>query len=207
MPYFGTKSIGPPPQPVSITQSYRRSSHVISGHRVCGGPFRIGKALPHKTLRLQGCSFRLRPPRATLTPYTATPRSTTNSAPSSFCTRSVCPYASKARQRSRICSASAILHRRSTFLFCTLIPYGLVIRRVIVIGNRARRAHVRMAPGVGCRLRTKGESNMADNREMWQSLGMDLETHDQLCAVRSPASSMPRKPKTAFPFLAKIACS
>lgn len=24
---------------------------------------------------------------------------------------------------------------------------------------------------------------MADNREMWQSLGMDLETHDQLCAV------------------------
>ena len=23
---------------------------------------------------------------------------------------------------------------------------------------------------------------MADNREMWQSLGMDLETHDQLCA-------------------------
>ena len=46
---------------------------------------------------------------------------------------------------------------------------------------------------------------MADNREMWQSLGMDLETHDQLCVVRSPASSMPRKPKTAFPFLAKIA--
>lgn len=66
------------------------------------------------------------------------------------------PYASKARQRSRTCSASAILHRRSTFLFCTLIPYGLAIRRVIVIGNRARRAHVRMAPGVGCRLRTKG---------------------------------------------------
>jgi benzoyl-CoA reductase/2-hydroxyglutaryl-CoA dehydratase subunit BcrC/BadD/HgdB len=24
---------------------------------------------------------------------------------------------------------------------------------------------------------------MADNREMWESLGMDLETHDQLCAV------------------------
>ena len=24
---------------------------------------------------------------------------------------------------------------------------------------------------------------MADNREMWQSLGMDLETHDQLCVV------------------------
>ena len=24
---------------------------------------------------------------------------------------------------------------------------------------------------------------MADNREMWQNLGMDLETHDQLCAV------------------------
>ena len=66
---------------------------------------------------------------------------------------------------------------------------------------------MRMAPGVGCRLRTKGESNMADNREMWQSLGMDLETHDQLCVVRSPASSMPRKLKTAFPFLVKIACS
>ena len=32
---------------------------------------------------------------------------------------------------------------------------------------------------------------------------MDLETHDQLCAVRSPACSMPRKPKTAFPFLPK----
>ncbi len=47
---------------------------------------------------------------------------------------------------------------------------------------------------------------MADNREIWQSLGMDLETHDQLCVVRSPASSMPRKLKTAFPFLAKIAC-
>lgn len=46
---------------------------------------------------------------------------------------------------------------------------------------------------------------MADNREMWQSLSMDLETHDQLCVVRSPASSMPRKLKTAFPFLAKIA--
>lgn len=117
------------------------------------------------------------------------------------------PYASKARQRSRTCSAFAILHRRPTFLFCTLIPCGSVIRRVVVIGNRARRAHVRMAPGVGSRLRTKGESNMADNREMWQSLGMDLETHDQLCVVRSPASSMPRKLKTAFPFLAKIACS
>ena len=25
---------------------------------------------------------------------------------------------------------------------------------------------------------------MADNREMWQSLNMDLETHDQLCVVR-----------------------
>lgn len=64
-----------------------------------------------------------------------------------------------------------------------------------------------MASGVGCRLRMKGKSNMADNREMWQSLNMDLETHDQLCVVRSPASSMPRKLKTAFPFLAKIACS
>lgn len=62
------------------------------GHRVCGGPFRIGKALPYKTLRLQGCSFRLRPPpRATLALYTATLRLTMNSAPSSFCTRSVCP--------------------------------------------------------------------------------------------------------------------
>lgn len=208
MPYFGTKSIGPPPQPVSITQSYRRSSHVISGHRVCGGPFRIGKALPHKTLRLQGCSFRLRPPRALHLRYTQQrfvrrrilPRR--HSAPEAHA-----PYASKARQRSRTCSASAILHRRPTFLFCAHIPCGLAIRRVIVIGNRARRAHVRMAPGVECRLRTKGESNMTDNREMWQSLGMDLETHDQLCVVRSLACSMPRKPKTAFPFLAKIACS
>ena len=42
------------------------------------------------------------------------------------------------------------------FFFCARIPYGLVIRRVIVIGNRTRRAHVRMALGVGCRLRTKG---------------------------------------------------
>ena len=33
------------------------------------------------------------------------------------------PYASKARQRSRTCSASAILHRRPTFLF--LRPYSL----------------------------------------------------------------------------------
>lgn len=61
------------------------------GHRVCGGLFRIGYAFPHKNLRLQGYSFRLHPARATLTPYTATPRSTTNSASSSFCTRSVCP--------------------------------------------------------------------------------------------------------------------
>lgn len=91
MPYFGAKSIGPSPRPVPTTQSYCRSSHVISGHRVCGGPFRIGKALPHKTLRLQGCSFRLRPPRATLALYAVTLRSTTDSAPSSFCTRSACP--------------------------------------------------------------------------------------------------------------------
>lgn len=91
MPYFGTKSIGPTPRPVPTTQSYRRSSHAISGHRVCGGLFRIGHAFPHKNLRLQGYSFRLHPARATLTPYTATPRSTMNSAPSSFCTRSVCP--------------------------------------------------------------------------------------------------------------------
>jgi len=52
---------------------------------------RIGHAFPHKNLRLQGYSFRLHPARATLTSYTATPRSTTNSASSSFCTRSVCP--------------------------------------------------------------------------------------------------------------------
>lgn len=63
----------------------------LLGHRVCGGLFRIGHAFPHKNLRLQGYSFRLHPARATLTLYTATPRSTTNSASSSFCTRSVCP--------------------------------------------------------------------------------------------------------------------
>ncbi|MBE5710866.1 MAG: hypothetical protein EGQ84_00470 [Slackia sp.] len=40
---------------------------------------------------MQGCSFRSRPARATLTPYAVTLRSTTNSALSSFCTRSVCP--------------------------------------------------------------------------------------------------------------------
>ena len=91
MPYFGAKLMGPPPQPMSTTQSYRRSSHAISGHRVCGGLFRIGHAFLHKNLRLQGYSFRLHSARATLTLYTATPRSTTNSAPSSFCTRSVCP--------------------------------------------------------------------------------------------------------------------
>ena len=27
------------------------------------------------------------------------------------------------------------------------------------------------------------EQLMADNHEMWKNLGMDLETHDQLCAV------------------------
>lgn len=168
---------------------------------------RIDYALPYKTLRLQGCGFRSRPARATLTPYAVTLRSTTDSARRHSAREAYAPYASKARQRSRTCSAFAILHRRPTFLFCAHIPCGSVIRRVIVIGNRARRAHVHMAPGVGCRLRTKGKSNMADNREMWQSLGTDLETHDQLCVVRSPESSMPRKLKTAFPFLAKIACS
>lgn len=91
MPYFGAKSIGPPPQPVSITQSYCRYSCEVSGPSRMRWPFRIGHAFPHKNLRLQGYSFRLHPARATLTPYTATPRSTTNSAPSSFCTRSVCP--------------------------------------------------------------------------------------------------------------------
>lgn len=91
MPYFGTKSIGPP---LSQCQSRSRTADIpvgFLGHRVCGGLFRIGYAFPHKNLRLQGYSFRLHPARATLTPYTATPRSTTNSASSSFCTRSVCP--------------------------------------------------------------------------------------------------------------------
>lgn len=91
MPYFGAKSIGPSPQPVSTTRSYCRYSCGFLGHRVCGGLFRIGHAFLHKNLRLQGYSFRLHPARATLTLYTATPRSTTNSALSSFCTRSVCP--------------------------------------------------------------------------------------------------------------------
>ena len=153
------------------------------GHRVCGGPFRIGKALPYKTLRLQGCSFRLRPPRATLALYTAMLRLTMNSAPSSFCTRSVCPICLEGE--ATLAYLQRVRHSAPSLdvSFLRRIPYGLVIRRVIVIGNRARRAHVRMAPGVGCRLRTKGESNMADNREMWQSLGMDLETHDQLLSL------------------------
>ena len=92
MPYFGAKSIGPPP--LSQCQSRSRTADIpvgFLGHRVCGGLFRIGHAFPHKNLRLQGYSFRLHPARATLTSYTATPRSTTNSAPLSFCTRSVCP--------------------------------------------------------------------------------------------------------------------
>lgn len=91
MPYFGAKSIGPPPS-VSVSHAVVLQMLLgVLGHRVCGGLFRIGYAFPHKSLRLQGCSFRLHLARATLTPYTATPRSTTNSAPSSFCTRSVCP--------------------------------------------------------------------------------------------------------------------
>ena len=162
----------------------------------------------HSRTKTCGYSFRLHPARATLTPYTATPRSTTNSASSSFCTRSVCPICLEGE--ATLAHLQRVRHSAPSLdvsFFCARIPYGLAIRRVIVIGNRTRRAHVRMAPGAGCRLRTKDESNMADNREMWQSLGMDLETHDQLCAVRSPASSMPRKLKTAFPFLAKIACS
>ena len=91
MPYFGAKSIGPT---LSQCQPRSRTADIpvgFLGHRVCGGLFRIGYAFPHKNLRLQGYSFRLHPARATLTLYTATPRSTTNSAPSSFCTRSVCP--------------------------------------------------------------------------------------------------------------------
>lgn len=81
-------------RPLSQCQSRSRTADIpvgFLGHRVCGGLFRIGHALPHKNLRLQGYSFRLHPARATLTPYTATPRSTTDSAPSSFCTRSACP--------------------------------------------------------------------------------------------------------------------
>ena len=88
---FAAKSTEPIQWPASATRPYRRNSCVFLGHRVCGGPFRIGRALPHKTLRLQGYSFRLRPPRATLALYAATLRSTTNSASPSFCTRSACP--------------------------------------------------------------------------------------------------------------------
>ena len=54
-------------------------------------PFSYRLCISAQKPPLAGYSFRLHPVRATLTPYTATPRSTTNSASSSFCTRSVCP--------------------------------------------------------------------------------------------------------------------
>lgn len=85
MPYFGAKSIGPTPQPVSTTQSYADASG-SSGPPRMRCPFSYRLCIPAQNLRLQGYSFRLHPARATLTPYTATPRSTTNSASSSFCT-------------------------------------------------------------------------------------------------------------------------
>ena len=48
MPYFGAKSIGPPPQPMSTTQSYCRYSCEVSGPSRMRWPFRIGHAFPHK---------------------------------------------------------------------------------------------------------------------------------------------------------------
>ena len=39
MPYFGAKSIGPPPQSVSTTQSYRRYSCGVSGSSRMRWPF------------------------------------------------------------------------------------------------------------------------------------------------------------------------
>lgn len=81
MPYFGAKSIGPTLQPVPTTQSYCRYSCGVSGPSRMRWPFSYRPCIPAQNLRLQGYSFRLHPARATLTPYTATPRSTTNSAP------------------------------------------------------------------------------------------------------------------------------
>ena len=207
MPYFGAKSIG---RFLSQCQSRSRTADIpvgFLGHRVCGGLFRIGHAFPHKNLRLQGYSFRLHPARATLTPYTATPRSTTNSASSSFCARSVCPICLEGE--ATLAYLQRVRHSAPSLDVSFLHPYSLWV------GDSSRDSYWKPNAKGACAYGPKGgmppshegESNMADNREMWQSLGMDLETHDQLCAVRSPASSMPRKLKTAFPFLAKIACS
>lgn len=89
---FEAKPIEPIQRLTSTVRPYRRGSCVgfwVIAYAVALS--RIDYALPYKTLRLQGCGFRSRPARATLTPYAVTLRSTTDSAPSPFCTRSVCP--------------------------------------------------------------------------------------------------------------------
>lgn len=171
-------------------------------------PFSSRPCVPTQNLRLQGCSFRLHPARATLMPYTATPRSTTNSASSSFCTRSVCPICLEGE--ATLAHLQRVRHSAPSLDVSFLRPYSLWV------GDSSHDSYWKPNAKDACAHGPRGgmppsheggESNMADNREMWQSLGMDLETHDQLCVVRSPASSIPRKLKTAFPFLAKIVCS
>lgn len=46
MPYFGAKSIGPRPQPVSITQSYCRYSCGVSGPSRMRWPFSYRPCIP-----------------------------------------------------------------------------------------------------------------------------------------------------------------
>lgn len=54
MPYFGAKSIGPPPQPVSITQSYCRYSCGVSGPSCMRWPFSSRPCAPAQKPPLAG---------------------------------------------------------------------------------------------------------------------------------------------------------
>lgn len=54
MPYFGTKSIGPTPQPVPTTQSYRRYSCGVSGPSRMRWPFSYRPCIPAQKPPLAG---------------------------------------------------------------------------------------------------------------------------------------------------------
>ena len=53
-PYFGAKSIGPTPQPVSATQSYRRYSCGVSGPSRMRWPFSYRLCIPAQKPPLAG---------------------------------------------------------------------------------------------------------------------------------------------------------
>lgn len=144
----GVKSIGPTPQPVSTTQSYRRYSCGVSGPSRMRWPFSYRPCAPAQKPPLAGLWL----PFASRARYTDAIHSNA-SFDDEFCLVVILhakrmPHMPRRRGNARASAARppfCTVARR--FFFCARIPYGLVIRRVIVIGNRARRAHVRMAQG------------------------------------------------------------